>query len=109
MDLPKEHTMKYPFSAWKPLFTLCMALGITLPGYAADNQSWSGTLYRNGGHFGTANSDTQLESAQPATPASAPKSENPVPGQQVYADTLYRNGGHYGSNNSDIKLETSGQ
>lgn len=93
----------------KPTLTL-IALGlsavISLPAQA-ESEAWSGTLYRNGGHFGMANSDVILE--QPAVIAGAPSSDATEPEAtptQTWSGTLYRNGGHYGLNNSDEKLES---
>jgi hypothetical protein len=76
----------------------------------ADTETYPGTLYRNGGHFGDANSDAKLEQAEPATSviAGAPSSEIGAPESaptQTWSGTLYRNGGVYGDWNSDEKLE----
>lgn len=92
----------------KPTLTL-IALGlgavISLP-VQAESETWPGTLYRNGGHFGPASSDVSLE--QPVVIAGAPSSdatEPEAPPSQTWSGTLYRNGGHNGLNNSDEILE----
>lgn len=92
-----------------------LALGIALSAGApasADTETWPGTLYRNGGHFGLANSDARLESTTPESAqviiAGAPSSEagepEAAPGR-AWEGTLYRNGGHFGTANSDESLE----
>lgn len=93
----------------KPIPTL-IALGlgavVSLPVHA-ESEVWPGTLYRNGGHYGTANSDVSLE--QSVVIAGAPSSDATDPEatpSQTWSGTLYRNGGHYGLNNSDEKLES---
>ncbi len=86
------------------------ALGLTaltsLPANA-DSETWTGTLYRNGGHFGAANSDVNMEQAEPII-AGAPSSEAIEPEaapSRTWSGTLYSNGGHYGLENSDEKLD----
>jgi cell wall-associated NlpC family hydrolase len=88
------------------LIILGLGAVITLP-VQAESEAWPGTLYRNGGHFGMANSDVILE--QPAVIAGAPSSDATEPEatpSQTWSGTLYRNGGHDGLNNSDEKLES---
>lgn len=75
------------------------------------DEATSGTLYRNGGHYGTANSDIQLEApASEAAPQAAPQTETIQTVQtQTWHGTLYRNGGHYGIENSDEKIRAGRQ
>lgn len=100
----------------KTTFTL-LTLGIALcvgPSARADTEIRPETLYRNGGHFGPAGSDVQLEqaSAEPAQLiiAGAPSGEagepETAPGR-AWQGTLYRNGGHFGTANSDEQLEAN--
>jgi hypothetical protein len=81
-----------------------LALGLAtvsgIPAHAAD-EAYSGTLYRNGGHFGLANSDTSLDQAEPVI-AGAPSSEAAAP---AAAQTAAGNGTLYGLEKSDAKLE----
>jgi hypothetical protein len=81
-----------------------LALGLAtiagIPAYAAD-EAYSGTLYRNGGHFGLANSDASLEQAEPVI-AGAPSSET---AEAETAQTVTWNGALYGMEMSDAKLE----
>ncbi len=91
------------------LFTLGLATFTSLPA-SADSETWPGTLYRNGGHFGLANSDVKLEQEQPVVVAGAPSSETSEPEAaptRTWNGTLYRNGGYYGDKNSDERLENT--
>lgn len=90
------------------LSALGFAIITSLPANA-DSETWPGTLYRNGGHFGIANSDMKLEQEQLVI-AGAPSSETSEPEaapMQTWKGTLYRNGGHYGDKNSDERLENT--
>ena len=94
----------------KSLSAISLAMGITLPALADGSQSWDGTLYRNGGHFGTTNSDVALETAANPVSTASPRERATAPKPTVgsnYDNTLYRNGGHFGDRNSDIALETA--
>jgi hypothetical protein len=81
-----------------------LALGLAtisgIPANAAED-SYSGTLYRNGGYFGLANSDTSLEQAQTVI-AGAPSSEAAAP---EVAQTAAWNGTLHGMQKSDAGLE----
>lgn len=86
-----------------------LALGIatiaSIPAQATD-ESYAGTLYRNGGHFGASNSDVSLEPNEPII-AGAPSGEASEPEAAptpTWNGTLYRNGGHFGPENSEDKL-----
>ncbi|MDP2832543.1 MAG: hypothetical protein Q8Q28_04455 [Pseudomonadota bacterium] len=72
---------------------------------AANNDtSYDKTLYRNGGHFGNANSDVMIEQGE-RTIAAAPADPRIPESSVAYGNTLYRNGGHFGEANSDVKIE----
>lgn len=81
---------------------LFLAMGSAVHSLAGEVGTGGEPLYRNGGHFGLAGSDTQLEGDGPdATPTNS----EPEPVQAAYIGTLYRNGGHFGEANSDQSLE----
>jgi hypothetical protein len=93
------------------LLTFGFASMITCSAQAADDY-YSGTLYRNGGHFGSANSDVSLEQKRQEEAqeviAGAPSNEAIEPeaaAAPVWEGTLYRNGGYFGEQNSDTRLE----
>lgn len=96
------------------LSTFVIAMGATYPVMGGESETWSGTLYRNGGYFGDANSDERLEGGQASAkqPAEAmvntvtPKAASPYIGTSFeYYVHRYRNGGNYGDANSDEPLE----
>lgn len=93
----------------------CLSIGFvistSLP-VQAETEIYPGTLYRNGGHFGLANSDAKLEhdsamfdSAIIAGAPSSDAGESEAKPGQAWQGTLYRNGGHFGLENSDDNLE----
>lgn len=87
------------------LFALGLTALISLP-VQAESETWPGTLYRNGGHFGMANSDASLE--RTLVIAGAPSSETTEPEAapaRSWQGTLYRDGGYFGEQNSDSRLE----
>ncbi len=92
------------------IFALGLAALTSLPSNA-DSETWPGTLYRNGGYFGLANSDVKLEQGQnQPVIAGAPSSEASEPEAaptQTWNGTLYRNGGYFGDKNSDARLENT--
>jgi len=45
--------------------------------WADETQTWSGTLYRNGGYYGPANSDVAIESTEATQAAAAPLENGP--------------------------------
>jgi hypothetical protein len=77
----------------------------------SQQQAYEGTLYRNGGHYGSANSDISLENpvssavANVGAVAVSTLANMAATLQQAYTGTLYRNGGYFGDQNSDVKLE----
>ncbi len=88
------------------LLALGFAAVTSLPA-SADSDAYPGTLYRNGGYYGDANSDVKLEQEQPVI-AGAPSHEASEPEAaptRTWSGTLYRNGGHFGLESSDEKLE----
>ncbi|MDD5388726.1 MAG: hypothetical protein PHD37_05245 [Gallionellaceae bacterium] len=90
------------------LFALGLTALTSLPA-SAESETWIGTLYHNDGHFGAANSDVNMEQAEPII-AGAPSSEVIEPETaptRTWNGTLYRNGGYYGDKNSDERLENT--
>lgn len=107
--------MKLTFRTITPLATLAIATGLAPSARAGDTQTWDGTLYRNGGYYGEANSDERLEIGSipfpaPATEAAAPVRSAPASAYigtsfEYYDGHRYRNGGHFGEVNSDDAME----
>lgn len=82
--------MKTPLTFLTLLFAALASLSAN-----AENETWPGTLYRNGGHFGVTNSDVSLQPNE-AIIAGAPSFEASEP-EAVPASSgmgmLSRNGG----------------
>jgi len=88
-----------------------VALFLAQPAFAAETETWNGTLYRNGGHFGADNSDESIENGQTlgTTPTQtaklnwdvAPQSAHSETGYEYYSGHRYRNGGYFGEENCD--------
>lgn len=108
--------MQQHITPLKMISALALSVGIAAPACAGQSEAWSGNLYRNGGHFGDANSDLRFEASQTPAPrqaemilAGAPSSNaDEIQAQAAstaWNGTLYRNGGHYGDRNSDVTLE----
>lgn len=106
--------MKRTVHVFSILSSFAMAMGATFPVMGGESETWSGTLYRNGGYYGDANSDERLEGGQASAtqPAGAtanivaPKAASPYIGTSFeYYVHRYRNGGNYGDANSDEPLE----
>jgi len=77
---------------------------ISLPALGADALEYGNTLYRNGGHFGDANSDVGIERGELVIAAAPAAPELPA-ASASYGNTLYRNDGHFGNANSDERIE----
>lgn len=61
--------MKHAISALKAILVIPLTLCLAPPVVAEESAEWHGTLYRNGGHFGEANSDERLEYGLPVAVA----------------------------------------
>ena len=103
--------MKTNIKVVHALSAFTIALCIAQTAFAGETVTWPGTLYRNGGHFGEANSDESIENGQAsmseppqmAETTSEAQSASPYVGAsfEYYSGHRYRNGGYFGEENSD--------
>lgn len=103
--------MKIALSSLSVAVILLTSHGIAFANHvsvvAAEDTVATQPLYRNGGHFGPANSDQAIEDGQlnGSISPSEKDTDSTASAGNTYSGTRYRNGGYFGDKSSDDALE----